>query len=93
MILAYLCSLFNLLLYFKADMIKQIQKPEVDYIHFIKKYFGPFGVSPNAEMKISPVNKLSQETKALLNQLNEKVEKRKGILKNNLRQNMKNKIR
>ena len=65
-------------------MARQIKQPQEEYKHFISRYFGPFGAVLSTNNGSSPASKLEAESAALLNQLEEKVKKRKDTLSNNL---------
>lgn len=77
----------------QADVTRQIQRPEEEYIAFARKHFGPFGMEANSD-KNTPFKKIVLETQMLVSQLSEKVARRRDLFENNkLSPNMRNIIR
>ena len=67
-----------------------------DYKKFVQQFFSPFGpfeIKTNENNSEGPVDKLRSETKAFLEQLDEKVKLRRELLSNKLSAGMRSRIR
>ena len=80
-------------IFFQTDVSRQIKQPMDDYKKFVSRCFSPFGPFEIKASKEGAVEKLRSETKAFLDQLDEKVKLRTELLSNKLSPSMRSRIR